>query len=123
MARLLAGISLDAGVVWTDLYNWQAVSVASTRTTSGRMIIARQQLRGGRPVTLAWKMPYAWLTYAELQAIRAAITADYMVFQWDDVSGIVTLAGPDGLEIEPMTNTYHPEMNRFFATLKLIMVS
>jgi len=121
--RTLAGITLHPGVLWIDRQDWQPVSLSSARTTAGGMVWARQTLTGGRPVTLSWQKPFAWVTWEEMLALKTAIQAPSMAFFWDNDSGLVTLAGTDGLVVNPLANTNPSSADRFFITIKLIMVN
>jgi len=118
--RALDQTLLKQGVLWTDQFNWQNFSVTSTRTTAGGLVVSRQKVYGGQPVTLVWRKPYAWLLLSELQEIREVAQRESIAFVWDGFFSIITLESAAGFVVEPAFNTADASDDRFYLTLKFI---
>lgn len=75
MAITLASLTLPDDLIWTDEFAFDAVAQSQTRTEGGALIIEETALIAGRPITLAGGADAAWITRAQLIALRALADA------------------------------------------------
>ena len=67
---VLDGISLPAGLVWSDEFAAAAVAQTIRRTLDGSMVVFFGPLQQGLPITLESLPDQGWLTRAQVQAVK-----------------------------------------------------
>lgn len=58
-------------LIWEDEDQWDALVQSAEHTLSGALVIEEATRLSGRPVTLAGGEPFAWLTRAQVAALRS----------------------------------------------------
>lgn len=64
-------IELPKDLIWVDELTWSAVAQKSERGIFGTLIIDAMARNGGRPITLQGDGDSAWISRANLRALRA----------------------------------------------------
>lgn len=80
MAITLDTLELPDDLAWPDRYAWQPVDVTVTYSLTGSAIVAPAEKLAGRPITLQSGDTRAWLTHAEVAAVKAlqaVVDAEY----------------------------------------------
>jgi hypothetical protein len=123
----LDGITLPAGLLWSDEFAAAPVAQTVRRTLDGSMVVFFGAQRQGLPITLASQLDQGWLTRSQVEAVR---------LRADSPGGVYLLAlrgqtrpvmfrhheGP-AFEATPLVLLANPGAGDFYlATLKLMTV-
>jgi hypothetical protein len=84
----LNGITLPAGLMWADEFDWTPVAQNSTVTLTGALLVQEATALAGRPITLEGRDDGCWASRAGIQQLYAMMqTADrVMTLIMDGVS-------------------------------------
>lgn len=74
MSIVLGSLTLPAGLRWSDEYAWSPVVQATTYSLAGALVTEEAQRLAGRPLTLEGGRTWAWMTRAQLETLRQALT-------------------------------------------------
>jgi hypothetical protein len=123
----LDGISLPAGLYWTDEFAVTHVAQTVRRTLDGSMVVFYGELRGGLSITLESEPDAGWLTRTQVQAIalRAASPGGVYPLQLRGQSWLVMFRhqDPPAFEAKPLVSLANPQAGDFYlATLKFMTV-
>lgn len=73
----LDAVTLPGDLEWEDEGAWVPAAAVMTTTITGAQILHVSALQAGRPITLVAKGDqHVWLTYAEVEALRAMAAAN-----------------------------------------------
>ncbi len=73
----LDAIALPDDLIWTNEFNWQAVTQTQDISVSGSLIVQEGKQTAGRKIALKGGDDYAWIDRATLESIYAKVdTAD-----------------------------------------------
>ena len=124
---VLDGISLPAGLLWSD--EWTASTVAQTvrRTLDGGLVVFYGQMAGGLPITLESQPDAGWLTRTQVEAIalRAASPGGLYTLNLRGQTWQVMFRHHDApaFEAKPLVPVANPQAGDFYlATIKLMTV-
>jgi len=73
MTMTLDSITLPAGLVWSDKYNWTPVSQSVDISLTGALVIQEAAQLAGRPITLAGGDQFCWAPRADIDALYATL--------------------------------------------------
>ena len=97
----------EAQIDWADRLTWSPVG-QSLRYALGGNVVAFENVRGGRPITLTAELPWSWLTAATVEALYtlAAQPNTPLTFTWSTGTSYSVLfrrdAGPlDLIPLDP----------------------
>lgn len=100
MAITLNGITLPQGLRWADEFAWSPVAQASEYTLTGSLIVEQSTKQAGRPITLIGGKNFAWMTRAEVVALKALLDAgEAMTLTLHDARTFAVIPAAD----EPLT--------------------
>lgn len=123
----LDGITLPAGLLWSD--EFAAASVAQTvrRTLDGSVVVFYGQLQAGLPITLESEPDAGWFTRSQIEALalRAASPGGVYSLILRGVPRQVMFRHQDApaFEARPLIPVDNPQPGDFYlATLKLMTV-
>lgn len=63
--------ALPDRLIWTDEHNWQPVAQETAYSADGFLLVDVAKKRAGRTITLDGSNTEAWMTRAEVEALRA----------------------------------------------------
>ena len=123
----LDGITLPAGLVWSDEYSATSVAQSVRRTLDGSIVVFYGALRIGLPITLESEADAGWLTRAQVDAIaiRAASPGAVYLLALRGETRRVMFRHQDApaFEAKPVVAVANPQPGDFYlATLKLMTV-
>lgn len=75
MAITLGAIALPQGCVWNDEFSWSPLAQETTYTLTGSLVVEQTTRAAGRPITLVGGKDFAWMTRAEVVALKALLDA------------------------------------------------
>lgn len=75
MSIHLNSIPLPDGLRFSDEYDWTPVAVATDYSLTGALIVEQATKQAGRPITLIGGKEFAWLTRAQVDALKALLDA------------------------------------------------
>lgn len=75
MALTLDTVTLPPGCVWQDEFDWTPVSQATAYSLTGALLVEQSEKQAGRPITLVGGKDFAWLTRAEVEALKTLLNA------------------------------------------------
>lgn len=104
MAITLSAITLPQGLVWSDEFAWSDLAQSTTYTLTGSLVVEQTTRQAGRPITLVGGRDFAWLTRAQLVALKELLDAGApMTLTLHDHRAFTVLpAGPDALDVAPL---------------------
>jgi len=111
MAITLGALTLPAGLAWQDEFAWSPVSVSSSYSLTGALIVEVATKQAGRPITLIGQSSgndhTAWITRANLLTLKAALETAGTTFTLTlhDARTFSVIARPDDsspVEAEPL---------------------
>ena len=123
----LGAITLRAGLIWTDEFDWQPVQAVSEYGVTGALIIDIGTRQSGRPITLQRGDDSGWTDRATLQSLvaLAANAGATHTFTHADGRVFTVMFAPDGdpITARPVTLAERPPADFPYAiTLRLIEV-
>ena len=71
MTIMLDTIELPDDLAWPDRYSWQSVETSAEFSLTGAALFQSSEKTTGRPITLQSGENRAWLTHAEVAAVKA----------------------------------------------------
>ena len=86
-------IVLPEGLLWEDEHQWGAFTQAVEYSLGGALLVQEAERLAGRPVTLAGGETWAWMTRAQVSALRAL---------GDGATAALTLTLPDARQMQVM---------------------
>lgn len=123
----LDGITLPAGLLWSD--EFAAASVAQTvrRTLDGSVVVFYGEMRTGLPITLESEPDAGWFTRTQVEAValRAASPGGVYTLTLRGQTWTVMFRHQDApaFEAKPLIPVASPQPGDFYlATLKLMTV-
>lgn len=123
----LDGITLPAGLLWSD--EFAAASVAQTvrRTLDGSVVVFYGGMRAGLPITLESEPDAGWITRTQVEAValRAASPGGVYTLTLRGQTWTVMFRHQDApaFEAKPLIPVASPQPGDFYlATLKLMTV-
>jgi len=66
----LGTLALPPDMRWSDEHSWLPVGASAKVTLTGAKIVQIGNLQAGRPITLEGGLDFAWISYAEVEALR-----------------------------------------------------
>ena len=75
MALTLGALTLPQGLRWADEFAWTPVAQTTGYSVTGALIVEQGEKLAGRPITLVGGKEWAWLTRAEVTALKALLDA------------------------------------------------
>jgi hypothetical protein len=67
---MLGTLPLPPDLHWSDEFNWLPVGASSKTSVAGSKIVQTGRLLAARPITLEGGDDFAWISYAEVEALR-----------------------------------------------------
>jgi hypothetical protein len=103
MAITLGAISLPNGLRWEDEYAWHPLAQATDYSLTGALIVEQSPKQAGRPITLIGGKDFAWLTRAEVEALKALLDAgDAMTLTLHDFRTFSVVPAAEPLAVSPL---------------------
>lgn len=93
MPLSIGGVDLPDDLIWTDEYQWSAVTQKMEITVGGALLIEESVQAAGRLITLEGDESSAWATRTQIEALRT------LAEQPNEVHELVL---PDGREFDVM---------------------
>lgn len=123
----LDGITLPAGLLWTDEFAMPRVAQNMRRTLDGSMVVFYGEMRDGLPITLESEVDSGWFTRTQIEAIalRAASPGGVYALTLRNQTWSVMFRHQDApaFEAKPLVSKTNPQPGDFYlATLKLMTV-
>ena len=123
----LDGITLPAGLVWSDEYSATSVAQSVRRTLDGSIVVFYGALRTGLPITLESEADAGWLTRAQVDAIAIRATSPgavyLLVLRGETRRVMFRHQDAPAFEAKPVVAVANPQSGDFYlATLKLMTV-
>ncbi|HOW75590.1 MAG TPA: hypothetical protein PK959_06620 [Candidatus Competibacteraceae bacterium] len=75
MAITLGTITLPQGLVWVDEFDWTPLAQSTGYSLTGALIVEQAEKQTGRPITLLGGIEFAWMTRAEVIALKTGLDA------------------------------------------------
>jgi hypothetical protein len=120
-------LTLPDDLLWTDEFAWTPVTVSSSYSAGGSLLINRGVKLAGRPITLQGGATWAWMDRTTALALLdwVAISGAQFTLSYRSVSYTVKFspnAAP--LEVSPVVDYTDPDGSDFyFATMRFVVVS
>jgi hypothetical protein len=73
MAITLGAVALPSGLIWGNEFDWHPVAQATEYSLTGALILEQSIKQAGRLITLTGGKDFAWLTRAQVKALKAAL--------------------------------------------------
>ena len=112
MSLTLDSITLPAGLIWPDKYNWTPVSQSVDISLTGTLVIQEAAQLAGRPITLAGGDRFCWVPrsvidtlYATLQTAGLTMTLDLGA---DGSHQVIWRRDGQSLEVAPVVDYSDP---------------
>jgi hypothetical protein len=123
----LDGITLPAGLLWSDEFAVARVTQTVRRTLDGSVVVFYGELRAGLPITLESEPDAGWLTRTQIEALalRAASPGGVYPLVLRGQTWTVMFRHQDApaFEAKPLLSVANPQAGDFYiATLKLMTV-
>lgn len=123
----LDGITLPAGLLWSDEFAMPRVAQNMRRTLDGSMVVFYGEMRDGLPITLESEVDSGWFTRTQIEAIalRAASPGGVYALTLRNQTWSVMFRHQDApaFEAKPLVSKTNPQPGDFYlATLKLMTV-
>jgi hypothetical protein len=123
----LDGITLPAGLLWSDEFAVAHVAQTVRRTLDGSVVVFYGELRAGLPITLESEPDAGWLTRTQIEALalRAASPGGVYPLVLRGQTWTVMFRHQDApaFEAKPLLSVANPQAGDFYiATLKLMTV-
>ena len=123
----LDGITLPAGLLWSDEFAVTRVAQTVRRTLDGSVVVFYGELRAGLPITLESEPDAGWLTRAQIEALalRASSPGGVYPLVLRGQTWTVMFRHQDApaFEAKPLVSVANPQAGDFYiATLKLMTV-
>lgn len=80
MAFVLGGITLPAGMIWRDQFQFAPVQQTVQYTIGGTSVITTASVEAARPITLVSLPDQGWLTTTQVEAIQALADVPGVVY-------------------------------------------
>ena len=124
---ILDGISLPAGLLWSDEFAASQVAQSVRHTLDGSVVVFYGQLQAGLPITLESEADSGWLTRAQVEALalRAASPGGVYLLQLRGQTWTVMFRHHEApaFDARPLVPVANPQPGDFYlATLKLMTV-
>lgn len=124
---ILDGITLPAGLLWSDEFAVTRVAQNMRRTLDGSMVVFYGGLLSGLPITLESEVDAGWFTRTQIEALalRAASPGGVYVLALRNQTWTVMFRHQDApaFDAKPLVNKATPQPGDFYlATLKLMTV-
>lgn len=71
LSRNGSTLALSDRLVWADEHAWHPVAMETATGTRGDLIVWARARQAGRPITLEGERSEAWMTLAEVEAVKA----------------------------------------------------
>lgn len=123
----LDGITLPAGLLWSDEFAMPRVAQNMRRTLDGSMVVFYGEMRDGLPITLESEVDSGWFTRTQIEAIalRAASPGGVYALTLRNQTWSVMFRHQEApaFEAKPLVSKTNPQPGDFYlATLKLMTV-
>lgn len=127
-AHLLESVELDAGLLWTDEFNWRPVESVSERSVTGQLVVDVAERIDGRPITLEATEDHGWISRATLLALYGLAEAHGAVFTFQHADGrsfpVMFAPGGEPISARPVARPELPLADwPYVVTLRLIEVT
>lgn len=73
---VILAVTLPQGMIWSDELTWTGVTVETTYSLTGALIMEQGIKAAGRPITLTGTLNFSWITRAELINLRSLLMLD-----------------------------------------------
>lgn len=125
--HLLESVELNAGMLWTDEFNWRPVESVAERAVTGELVVDVAERIGGRPITLEATDDHGWISRATLLALYGLAEAEGAVYtlQLADERSFSVIFAPGGepISARPIARPELPTAEwPYVVTLRLIEV-
>lgn len=103
MAITLDAAALPDGLRWSDEFAWSPLAQATEYSLTGALIVEQSAKQAGRPITLTGGKDFAWLTRAEVEALKALLDAgDEMTLTLHDFREFQVVPAAESLTVSPL---------------------
>lgn len=123
----LDGITLPAGLLWSDEFAVASVAQTVRRTLDGSVVVFYGEMRAGLPITLESEIDAGWFTRSQIEAVALRATSPGGVYTLSlrNQAWSVMFRHQDApaFEARPLVPIANPQPGDFYlATLKLMTV-
>lgn len=119
--RRLGTFDFPVGTIWTNELDYIPIRQATKRTTDGGMVFWHQNLLGGQAITITFSEKTTWLTYEQVNQIRAlANLGQSLAFTWDAFSSSVYFDYNKPFNFSRIFESENNADDLFFGQLNLI---
>lgn len=103
MAIYLDNVRLPDGLRWSDEFAWTPVAQATEYSLTGALIVEQSTKQAGRPITLIGGKDFAWMTRAEVVALKTLLdTGAEMTLTLHDARTFTVIPAAEPLTVTPL---------------------
>lgn len=104
MAITLNLITLPQGLRWSDEFDWNPLAQASEYSLTGALLVEQTAKQAGRPITLIGGKDFAWLSRADVIALKTLLdTGNVMTLTLHDARSFTVIPADDAaLGVSPL---------------------
>lgn len=123
----LGAVVLDAGMIWSDEFDWRPVEASQEYGVTGALIIDTATRLAGRPITLEGADDHGWITRTTLASLVGLAASPTDTFTFTHADGrtftVMFAPGAEPIAARPIARPERPPAEwPYVVTLRLIEV-